>query len=123
MLLPCTGCGGAVIVDDWPELYVRGTVQDHTGAPLGYAFIRVDLRELGCASSTWMRFDAQADARGRFQTAGENPHGSFKGCLHVEITPAPASSVPVTTLTLDSLYATPRGHDSELELTLRLPAP
>jgi hypothetical protein len=122
LLLLCTGCGGSVIVDDWPELYVRGTVQDHTGAPLGSAFIRAEVRELGCTPSIWARFDARTDARGRFQTAFEDPRGVFKGCLIVEVTPAPSSAHPVTTLTLDSLYATPKGHDSELELTLTLPA-
>src|SRR5687768_2087794 len=115
-LLLCGGCGGNLIVDDWPELYIRGTVQDHTGAPLGLASIRAEVRELGCASPTWTRFDARTDAQGRFQTAFEDPRGVFKGCLIVEVTPAPSSSRPVTTLTLDSLYATPKGHDSELEL-------
>jgi hypothetical protein len=122
-LLLCGGCGGNLIVDDWPELYIRGTVQDHAGAPLRLASIRAEVRELGCASSTWTRFDARTDAQGRFQTAFEDPRGVFKGCLIVEVTPAPSSSRPATTLTLDSLYATPRGHDSELELTLALPAP
>jgi hypothetical protein len=118
-----TACEGRIIADRWPEVRIRGTVQDHTGAPLGAAFIRAEVREIGCDSAVWTVFDARADTQGRFQTAYTDPRGVFRGCLTIEITPAPSSSLPVTTLTLDSVFGTPRGHDSELELTLVLPAP
>jgi hypothetical protein len=121
--LPSAGCDPGLIVDDWPDVRIRGTVHDHAGAPVGDAHVRAEVREIGCTSAVWTVFEARADAGGRFRAAYEDPRGVFSGCLAIRVTPSPSSALPVTTLTLDSVFGTRRGHDYEVELTLVLPAP
>lgn len=117
------GCGSDAIVDDFPGIAVRGTVQRGDGTPVSQGFVEFQFyNKPECGTTLWGSGSGLTDTVGRYQVQQDGPDRVPAGCLRVT---AHGGSDPLSepTVSVDTVVQENDVADGELDVVLDLTLP